>query len=254
MPEDIGHILKTWSYDPQNSIRKVIDAHGVEKIQVRVDQGAFQGILQMELDGRPDGKRPHDQAFVLDFFKGKLQEHTDAGNLETAFTLSSEQCEEIFDESRRIYERYVFLLQIQDYLRVIRDTERNMEVFRFVNQYGEKEEDRQNLERWWPYIIRIHAHAKAQIASKNEEFDSAVKIIREARERIEGLESVSAEEFQEEKKRSQQVLEELEEEISSRRPLSQSEKLKEKLAEAVENEDFEEAAAIKDQIRELEQT
>jgi hypothetical protein len=253
MPEDIGQILKTWSYDPQNSIRKVIDAHGVEKIQVRVDQGAFQGILQMELDGRPDGKRPHNQAFVLDFFKSKLQEHTDGENLEAGFTLSSEQCEEIFDESRRIYERYVFLLQIQDYSRVIRDTERNMEVFRFVNQYGETEEDRQNLERWWPYIIRIHAHAKAQLASQNEEFDSAVKIIREARERIEGLDSIAAEEFQVEKKRSQQVLEELEEEIASRRPVSQSDKLKEKLAEAVEKEDFEEAAKIRDQIREIEQ-
>ena len=129
-----------------------------------------------------------------------------------------------------------------------------MEVFRFVKQYGETEEDRQNLERWWPYIIRIHAHAKTQIASQNEEFDSAVKIIREARERIEDLDSIAAEEFQVEKKRSQQVLKELEEEIASRRPMNQSEKLKEKLAEAVEKEDFEEAAAIRDQIREIEQT
>jgi len=254
MPEDIGHILKTWSYDPQNSIRKVIDANGVEKIQVRVDQGAFQGILQMELDGRPDGRQPHNQTFILDFFKNKLQDHIDSGNSESTFTLNHEDCEEIFDESRRIYERYVFLLQIQDYSRVIRDTERNMEVFRFVNQYGETEEDRQNLERWWPYIIRIHAHAKAQIASQNEEYDSAVEIIREAREKIKNLDSSSAEEFQVEKNRSQQVLEELEEEISSRRPMSQSDKLREKLAEAVEEEDFEKAAAIRDQIRELEQT
>ena len=47
MSEDIGQILKSWEYDPQNSIRKVIDPDGGEKIQVRVDQGAFQGVLQM---------------------------------------------------------------------------------------------------------------------------------------------------------------------------------------------------------------
>ena len=67
MSEDIGHILKKWAYDAQNSIRKVIDSNGGEKIQVRVDQGAFQGILQMELDGRPDGKRPHSHTFVFDY-------------------------------------------------------------------------------------------------------------------------------------------------------------------------------------------
>jgi len=252
MSEDIGHILQNWSYDPQNSIRKIIGARGVEKIQVRVDQGAFQGILQMELDGRPDGKRPHNQAFVLDFYKTVLQKHIDATGSEAGFTLSSEACEEVFDESRRLYERYVFLLQIQDYTRVIRDTGRNMEVFRFVNQYAEREEDRLNLEKWWPYILRIHAHAHVQIAIQNEEFDAAVSIIRETRHEIENLQTIEAEEFHFEKKRSQQVLEEMENEIAKRRPLSQSEKLKEKLTEAIENEEFEEAAAIRDQIQELE--
>ena len=48
MAEDIGQLLHRWPYDPHNSIRKVIDPDGTEKIQVRVDQGAFQGILQME--------------------------------------------------------------------------------------------------------------------------------------------------------------------------------------------------------------
>ena len=56
MNEDIGQILENWPFDPENSIRKVIDPSGVEKIQVRVDQGAFQGVLQMNLDGRPDEK------------------------------------------------------------------------------------------------------------------------------------------------------------------------------------------------------
>ena len=50
MNEDIGQILENWPFDPENSIRKVIDSSGVEKIQVRVDQGAFQGVLQMNLD------------------------------------------------------------------------------------------------------------------------------------------------------------------------------------------------------------
>ena len=252
MLEDIGHILQSWSYDPQNSIRKVIDAEGVEKIQVRVDQGAFQGILQMELDGRPDGKRPHDLRFALDFYKKSLQKHIDVTGSDRGFSLERKACEEIFDESRRIYERYVFLLQIQDYTRVIRDTERNMDVFHFVNQYAEHLEDKTALEKWWPYIIRIHAVARIMIAAQDEDFDDAFRILREAKEKIATLEDVDAEEFHAEKKRSQQALEELETEISQKRPRSPSERLRDKLAEAVENEDFEQAASLRDQIRELE--
>ncbi len=253
MSEDIGSILKNWPYDPQNSIRKVIDPRGVEKIQVRVDQGAFQGVLQMELDGRPDGQKPYNQTFVIDYHKNQLQKHVGASGTTAGFNLGENACSEIFDESRRIYERYVFLLQIRDYSRVVRDTERNMEVFRFVNKYAEREEDRENLEKWWPYILRIHAVARVMIATQQEDYDTALDIIREAQTKIASLEGVEAEEFELEKKRSRDSLRELEDEIQGKRPQSPAEKLKEELAQAVEDEDFERAAAIRDKIWELEE-
>ena len=252
MSEDIGQILKSWEYDPQNSIRKVIDPDGGEKIQVRVDQGAFQGVLQMELDGRPDGKRPHNQTFAFDYYKETLRRHTSAGAAPEAFKLSAEACQEIFDESKRVYERYVFLLQIQDHARVIRDTERNMEVFRFVNRYAKREEDQTALEKWWPYILRIHAVAKVMVATQNEDFDHATRIISETEEKINGLPEVDAEEFLAEKKRSIKALKELAEEIKGKMPPNRGDALKQELAEAVEQEDFEKAALIRDEIRELE--
>ena len=254
MPEDIGSILKNWPYDPQNSIRKVIDPGGVEKIQVRVDQGAFQGVLQMELDGRPDGQKPYNQTFVLDYQKKLLQKHVGASGSTAGFDLDEHACSEIFDESRRIYERYVFLLQIRDYSRVVRDTERNMDVFRFVNRYAERGEDRKNLEKWWPYILRIHAVARVMIATQQEDYDTALEIIHDAQTKIANLEGVEAEEFEMEKKRSQDSLRELKDEILSKRPQSPAEKLKEELAQAVEEEDFERAAAIRDKIWKLEES
>ena len=60
MDQDLLKFLKDWEYDPDSNVRKIVGEDGVQKIQVRVDQGAFQGILQLNLDGRPDGKRPHD--------------------------------------------------------------------------------------------------------------------------------------------------------------------------------------------------
>ena len=253
MNEDIGQILENWPFDPENSIRKVIDPSGVEKIQVRVDQGAFQGVLQMNLDGRPDGRRPHDLGFAIDHYRASQEESTTEGDSPDSFTLSEEECKELFDESRRIYERYVFLLQIQDYDRVIRDTERNMEIFRFVNTYAEQEDDRNNLEKWWPYIIRIHAVARVMIAMQDEDFETASEIIDVAREKIKGLNQVEAEEFRIEKRRSVQALDDLEQELLTKRPLNLMERLKKELGDAIDQEAFERAAKLRDRIRELEE-
>ncbi|MBS12545.1 MAG: hypothetical protein CME19_13185 [Gemmatimonadetes bacterium] len=253
MNEDIGQILENWPFDPENSIRKVIDPSGVEKIQVRVDQGAFQGVLQMNLDGRPDGRRPHDADFALDHYLESQKSILEEEESLDGFQLSEEECQELFDESRRIYERYVFLLQIQDYDRVIRDTDRNMDLFRFVNTYAEREEDQNNLEKWWPYIIRINGVARVMLAMQDDDFESATKIIDDSRDRIRGLDQVDAEEFRIEKQRSIQALDDLEQELLTKRPLNLLDRLKKELGDAIDKEAFERAAKLRDRIRELEE-
>ncbi len=248
MTEDIGPLLNHWPYDPKNSIRKIFSSKGVEKIQVRIDQGPFQGILQMELDGRPDGRRPHNSAFVLDHFTGRLRRFIKEHGTSDGFSLKKAHCRELFDESRLLYERYVFLLQIRDYDRVIRDTQRNMELFRFVNQYAAAENDRLNLEKWWPYVLRIHAIARVMIASQENDFTKGIQIIRDVLDKIENLEEVDAEEFAVEKKRSVESLYELLDELEQQRPLTESERLKKELLEAIDNEEFERAAELRDRI------
>ena len=253
MGGDIAKILEDWTYDPDSNVRKIVGEDGVQKIQVRVDQGAFQGILQLNLDGRPDGKRPHDSEFVLDHYMATLEEHRGkCGGTAAGFELDHESCEELFDESSRIYGRYVFLLQIKEYGRVVRDTERNMRLFDFVHSYAREEEDRTNLQKWWPYILRIHATASAMLAVHAEEFDRSLQIIEETRLRIDDLEEVEVEEFFEERERSRQALDELEEQLRAKRPLSDREKLEQELAAAIESEAFERAAAIRDQLKGLE--
>ena len=246
--QDLTDFLKEWPFNQQNNVRKVVGEKGAEKIQVRVDQGAFQGILQMEMDGRPDGKRPMGHTFVVDYYRNKLRKHLAGGKSEAAFSLTDKDCKTIFDESIRIYERYVFLLQIQDYARVIRDTERNMEVFQFVSQYALRKSDRMHLERWWPYILRMHAVARVMVEIHESNFDSALVIIREVRKRIEELDAM---EFHTEKERSLKALEELAQEIEGKRPLSEKEKLEKELAEAVAQEEYERAAVIRDRLSDL---
>ena len=253
MCADITDLLESWEYDPESNVRKIEGADGVAKIQVRVDQGAFQGILQLNLDGRPDGRRPHDNDFALDHYTEALKDHRDShGGSDQDFGLDREVCKELFDESARIYGRYVFLLQIKEYRRVVRDTERNMALFRFVNRYAAHEDDRSNLQKWWPYILRIDATARAMLAVDEEDFDGAIGRLCGARQKIENLDDVDVEEFHAERERSVQAIDELVEELSGRRPLSEKERLRQELETAVSREEFERAAELRDQLNALE--
>lgn len=245
MRQDISDVLRDWDYDPEGNVRTIEGSDGVKKLQVRVDQGAFQGILQLNLDGRPDGQQPHGHDFALDYYRERLQEEG------SAFSLDRAACRELFDESARIYGRYVFLLQLKDYGRVIRDTERNMTLFRLVNTYAEDEEDRLNLEKWWPYILRINATARCHEATGREDYETALAIIGQARDKIEALKGVDAEEFLVERERSREALDELEKEISGQQPLSEEETLERQLQEAIEEDAFEEAARIRDRLNDL---
>ena len=248
MSHDISRILGEWEYDSNSNVREIGGDDGVRKIQVRIDQGAFQGILQLDLDGRPDGGNPHGFDFVLDYYRHICEQSQEKSE---TFSLDRKSCSELFDESARIYGRYAFLLELRDYKRVIRDTERNMSLFRFVNAYAEEEEDRVNLEKWWPYILRIHATASAMLACQEEEYDEAVEIVRMARDKIAHLPEVEAEEFFAECERSEQVLEELEAEVRQSKPLSREEQLQQELQAAIEREDFEKAAELRDELKEL---
>lgn len=252
MPQDLDHILSEWEYDPQANVRRIWGEDGSQKLQVRVDQGAFQGIMQMNLDGRPDGKRPYGFEFALDYYREALEKHLRShGGQNTGFTLDRTVCQELFDEGSRVYGRYLFLLQLKDYKRVIRDTERNMGLFRFVNAHAETEEDRTNLEKWWPYILRINATARALKVFQDKEYATALEIAAAARVQIEQLPEVQAEEFFVERERSLQALDELAADLKRNRPLSQEELLQQELQEAVAQEEFERAAALRDQLRQL---
>src|SRR5437667_10916272 len=87
---DISHLLEQWDYQPgQVVVRKFIGKDGTEKIQLRVDLG----ILQMNAQGRPDGKRPSGFASLFEFYVPKLNQHlTQHDGNDEGFTLKPEDC------------------------------------------------------------------------------------------------------------------------------------------------------------------
>ena len=61
MTLDITNALADWEFDPDDvTVRTIEGADGREKIQLRLDLG----LMQMEVDGRPDGRRVEELRFL----------------------------------------------------------------------------------------------------------------------------------------------------------------------------------------------
>src|SRR5882757_4415233 len=77
MDFDISPLLDHWQYNSgQVFVRKFKGKDGKEKIQLRVDLG----LLQMNAEGRPDGKRPYGHNSLFDYYQAKLHKHLAAND------------------------------------------------------------------------------------------------------------------------------------------------------------------------------
>ncbi len=149
------------------------------------------------------------------------------------------------------YYRYLSLFHLGDYYNVIRDTEHNLKLFDFMRDFAADESDRMSLEQFRPYVIMMNTRAKACIALERRDFDRALELIEAGIERIEDfLREVGREDLAE-NCREIAFLQEWSERIRTNRPLSPEEKLRRELQTAVEAENYERAAQIRDELRAL---
>jgi len=244
----LRRILKNWPYDPEHDARIIRGEDSREVLQVRTPLG----LEQYEMDGRPDGLRPHGMESALEYHLHRLNQAKFSGR-EADFELGPEECGELFQEGTLYYFRYVRLFQLKDWARTVRDTERNLRAFDFLHRYAQREEDQQFLEKWRPYILRVHASAAAMVEVEKGAYDEAARITRETIRKVESLEDLEDETFRFERERSLTALRELDSQIKKNRPLSELEKLEHQLRRAIDTQEFERAARLRDRIRELRQ-
>src|SRR5437868_978100 len=130
MSLDLNDLLRDWPHEPgQIKVRKILGADGKEKIQLRIDLG----LIQMEVSGRPDGQEPHNCESLLEYHQQRAERVEKKGE---KFELTPEEIGELQQEGIQYYHRYISLFQFQDYIGVIRDTARNLEVFDFVAKHA----------------------------------------------------------------------------------------------------------------------
>jgi len=246
---DISHILEHWDYEPgQVVVRKFKGKDGREKIQLRVDLG----LLQMNATGRPDGKRPFGQQSLLDHFISQLEKHRAANSGDDEnFSLKGEDCAKLQQESIQYHHRYICLFQLEDYDGVIRDTERNLEAFDFVQLYSESDEMAWALQQFRPQLLMMRIRARGAVALRENKYPAVIKLIEEGLDEIRNFYREHSRHELLEQSGEIQSLEIWLQEISAKRPMTEREKLESALDEAVKAENYEKAAKLRDSLRKI---
>jgi hypothetical protein len=124
-------------------------------------------------------------------------------------------------------------------------------VFDFVEKHAESQELVWALRQFQPQLLLILTRARGAQALKAEDYGLAIHVVEEGLERIRAFyRETSAAEAADQ---SGEVLslQDWLEEIRGRRPLSRREQLERALHEAVKSEDYERAAQVRDELKNL---
>ncbi len=246
MSNDLSNILRDWPYQHgQLSVRIIEGDDGRPKIQLRLDLG----VLQMETEGRPDGQRPLGHDSFLEYVEAQLDEHLASGANPEAFRLDSDTSRQLREEAVQYYHRYVALFVLEDYEGVVRDTSRNLRVLDLCARHAESDEDREVLEQFRPYILMMRARARASQAVKDREPKAALLAIDEAVDDIRAHFSEIGEPEKASDSSEIRLLVGMRDALVPKLPTSPKSELRERLKKAVEQENYELAAILRDELR-----
>ncbi len=253
MSKDITQTIHGWDFDPDHiSVRIVRGEDGRDKIQLRLDLG----LLQMEFDGRPDGQRIHDHESWLEYYQQFQARHDGRHPDGPPFALESEDCTRLLREGVQYYHRYISFWHLERYELCARDTNRNLKLFAFVREHARHNKDKLLFDQWRPYVTMMHARAVATPLVAMKDYVAALGVIDAG---IANIRTFLADYDQTDNADSCAELKQLlhwREELEAQRPAnltadpaSPLERLREDLDTAVREERFEDAARLRDMIR-----
>jgi hypothetical protein len=251
--KDITRLIKDWEFQHDKVVVRIVPGDdGKDKIQLRVEMG----LLQMEMSGRPDGRRPQDCDSWLDYYENEQRTHDEAHPDSAAYQLEDEACVRLWREGVQYYQRYLSLWHLEQFDLCARDTARNLRLLDFVRSYADDDRQKLQFEQYRPYVTMMHHRAAATPMVLREEFPEALERIEAGIDAIrdfleeygqseraeECIELVNLEQWREE------VLE-MAKQAGHARPESPLEALRRRLNQAIAAERFEEAAELRDEIR-----
>jgi len=241
-------VLDGWEFLPSKVTARLVDGlEGGSKLQLRIDLG----VLQMELDGRPDGRQPMGMESYFNHFLEMARAVEGDADFDDGLGLGEDDCLKLQQEAVQYYHRYLALFQLEDWPRVIRDTQRNLDLFDFVQQHAEDSHLGELFHTFRPYAQMMNTRAWAHLWIEHGEVDRSLEVIEQGAETIKAffLEIGKPEMLHgsEELKFLESWLLEMQDSPAAPKEM----RLETALQRAVEREDYESAAEIRDKIRQV---
>ncbi|MEZ6234500.1 MAG: UvrB/UvrC motif-containing protein [Phycisphaerales bacterium] len=184
------------------------------------------------------------------------QDEDDGGTLDAddegeaaPLQLTPEDCRALRDEAAQYYHRYVAMLILEDFEGVVRDTSRNLRVIDLCARFATDDEDRATLEEFRPYIMMMRARALASQALRDNEAKAAIVAVDEGLDALRQYHSDRGDPESFAESNEAQALREMREALVPKLPVSQSAELRQRLKRALEQENYELAAILRDELR-----
>ena len=253
MDDDISKVLENWDYRlGRVDARRVKGEGGVDKLQLRIDLG----LLQMNAQFRPDGKRPFGHPTLLDHFLIRLERHREKhGGEDDDFSINPDECAKLQQEAIQYHHRSICNFELEDYEAVERDTEHILELLDFVQDYAVEDEIGQSFQQFRPQTIMMQIRAIGTELIAENNYNAAIDEITDAIEELNqfytGMGREELVDSSMEVHSLSEWLKDVEKEAAEKKPMTQGEKLQHKLNKAVEREDYEAAAKLRDQLTKL---
>ena len=240
---DLDALLSEWQYNHgEVSARRSVGRDGRPLLLLRIDMG----VLQLEVEGRPDGSRPDGEDTYLAAMRSRLA--TD----ENAFELDSDHCIEIDREFVQYYHRRIAWLALREFDKVVADADHTLELMDFSALHAPDQDWIEEHEQYRPFVLFHRTQAAALAELQHSEPEAAVARIDDGIARL----TETLAEYQSPKLEGDFAdgdaadfvdrLDELRESIQVEYDLQTP--LNEQLADAIAREQYELAAELRDRI------
>lgn len=245
---DLHDAMGEWAYDAdQISVRKILGTDGNVRIQLRVELG----ILQMDPTGRPDGARPFGCDSLLAYHQKRLERHESFNGTPLGFSLSPLECQELRVEASLFYRRYVALFVLEEYADVVADATHTLGIMELFDEYAVEPDDRTGLDSFRPYVVMMKARAQAYQALELDEPASALAHANRGIMQLKQSFEEAGEPEELEQSEEMRILQSLVGEVTRQMPRNSLVATRRALRFALENEQFEEAAQLRDELAKL---
>jgi hypothetical protein len=235
--QDIDFIFRQWPYQPGVISARLILAHDDrEVLQMRIEMG----LLQMEVQGRPDGEKPGGFETYLAYLSEQKKDAAEPT------PLTDEECFEIDREFLQYYHRRICCLALREFDRAVSDSDHTLALMDFVLKYSPSEEWTLSHERYRPFV---HFHRCQAMALATLEKGGPEAAIEELQQGLDKLRELFVQmEAEEQFDQDELVIQLRELKESLRKEYEVGPTLAEQLAEAVAAEEYERAARLRDEI------